>query len=45
LCSRLGADVGKRQVGGAPQDRQREDRHRRPPTRAVRRGSPPGPRL
>jgi hypothetical protein len=46
LCSRgPGADVGKRQVGGTPQDHQREDRHRRPPTRAVRRGSPPGPRL
>ncbi|HET9778263.1 MAG TPA: AAA family ATPase, partial [Propionibacteriaceae bacterium] len=46
LCSRgLGADVGKRQVGGTPQDHQREHRHRRPPTRAVRPGSPPGPRL
>jgi hypothetical protein len=46
LCSRgLGADVGKRQIGGTPQDHQREDRHRRPPTRAVRPGSPLGPRL
>jgi hypothetical protein len=45
LCSgRLGADVGKRQVGGTSQDHQRQDRHRRPPTRNVRRGSPPGPR-
>jgi conjugative relaxase-like TrwC/TraI family protein len=45
LCSRpLGADVGKRQVGGPPQDRQREDRHRMPPTRTVRRRVPPGPR-
>jgi conjugative relaxase-like TrwC/TraI family protein len=41
----LGTDVGKRQVGGTPQDHQREDRHRRPPTRTVRRFSPPGPRL
>ena len=46
LCShRLGADVGKRQVGGPSQDHQREDRHRMPPTRAVRRSVPPGPRL
>jgi conjugative relaxase-like TrwC/TraI family protein len=49
LCSRgLGADVGKRQVGEAHQDHQRQDRHRRPPTRTVRtvrRESPPGPRL
>jgi conjugative relaxase-like TrwC/TraI family protein len=46
LCShRLGADVGKRQIGGPSQDHQREDRHRMPPTRDVRRGVPPGPRL
>jgi ATP-dependent exoDNAse (exonuclease V) alpha subunit len=46
LCSRgLGANVGKRQLRGTPQDHQREDRHRMPPTRAVRPGSPPGPRL
>jgi hypothetical protein len=45
LCGRLGADVGKSQVAGPSRDRQREDRHRRPPTRAVRPGSPPGPRL
>jgi conjugative relaxase-like TrwC/TraI family protein len=45
LCSRpLGADVGRRQVAGPSQDRQREDRHRRPPTRTVRRSVPPGPR-
>jgi conjugative relaxase-like TrwC/TraI family protein len=45
LCShRLGADVGKRQIGGPSQDHQREDRHRMPPTRDVRRGVPPGPR-
>jgi conjugative relaxase-like TrwC/TraI family protein len=45
LCSRgLGADVEKRQIGGTPQDHQRQDRHRRPPTDAVRRGSPRGPR-
>jgi hypothetical protein len=44
LCShRLGADVGKRQVGGPSRDDQREDRHRMPPPRAVR--VPPGPRL
>jgi conjugative relaxase-like TrwC/TraI family protein len=40
----LGADVGKRQVGGPSRDRQPEDRHRLPPTRAVRRSGPPGPR-
>jgi conjugative relaxase-like TrwC/TraI family protein len=46
LCShRVGADVGKRQVGGPSRDHQREDRHRMPPTRAVRRSVPPGPRL
>jgi conjugative relaxase-like TrwC/TraI family protein len=46
LCSRrLGADEGKRQVGGPSQDHQREDRHRMPPPRAVRRSVPPGPRL
>jgi AAA domain len=45
LCSRgLGADVEKRQIGGTPQDHQRQDRHRRPPTHTVRRGSPRGPR-
>jgi hypothetical protein len=44
LCSRgLGADVEKRQIGGTPQDHQRQDRHRRPPTDAVRRGSRAGP--
>jgi conjugative relaxase-like TrwC/TraI family protein len=43
--NRLGADVGKRQLGGPSQDHQREDRHRMPPTRDVRRGVPPGPRL
>jgi conjugative relaxase-like TrwC/TraI family protein len=45
LCSRLGADVGKRQVGGSSRDHQREDRHRMPPTHVVRRSVPPGPRL
>ncbi len=40
----LGADVEKRQIGGTPQDHQRQDRHRRPPTHTVRRGSPRGPR-
>jgi conjugative relaxase-like TrwC/TraI family protein len=46
LCSRgLGADIGKRQVGGPSRDDQREDRHRMPPPRAVRRSVPPGPRL
>jgi hypothetical protein len=45
LCSRgLGADVEKRQSGGTPQDHQRQDRHHRPPTNAVRRSSPGGPR-
>jgi conjugative relaxase-like TrwC/TraI family protein len=42
LCSRpVGADVAKRQIAGPSQDRQREDRHRRPRTRTVRRGVPP----
>jgi conjugative relaxase-like TrwC/TraI family protein len=46
LCiHRLGADIGKRQIGGPSQDHQRGDRHRMPPTHAVRRGVPPGPRL
>jgi hypothetical protein len=46
LCSRrLGADVGERQIGGPSRDGQREDRHRMPPTRAVGRSVPPGPRL
>ena len=46
LCShRLGADVGKRQIGGPSQDHQREDRHRMPPARDVRRSVPPGPRV
>jgi hypothetical protein len=46
LCShRLGADVGKRQIGGPSRDHQREDRHRMPPPRAVRRSVPPAPRL
>ena len=45
LCSRgLGADVEKRQIGGTPQDHQRQDRHGRPPTHTFRRGSPRGPR-
>jgi hypothetical protein len=45
-CSRrLGTDAGKRQVDRPSQDHQREDRHRMPPTRAVRRSVPPGPRL
>jgi hypothetical protein len=45
LCSRpFGADVWRRQVAGPSQDRQREDRHRMPPTRTVRRSVPPGPR-
>ena len=44
LCSRgLGGDVEKRQIGGTPQDHQRQDQHRRPPTHTVRRGSPRGP--
>ncbi len=43
LCShRLGADVGKRQIGGPSQD---HDRHRLPSRGAVRRSAPPGPRL
>jgi hypothetical protein len=42
-CSRLGADVGKRQVGGPSRDRKREDRHRMPPARAVPWSGPPGP--
>jgi conjugative relaxase-like TrwC/TraI family protein len=42
---RFGADVEKSQVGGPSRDHQREDRHRMPPTRAVRRSVPPGPRL
>ena len=46
LCShRVGADVRKRQVGGPSQDHQREDRHRMPPARDVRRSVPPGPRV
>jgi conjugative relaxase-like TrwC/TraI family protein len=46
LCSqRLGADVGKRQIGGPSRDHQREDRHRMPPRRAVHPSGPPGPRL
>jgi conjugative relaxase-like TrwC/TraI family protein len=40
-----GADVGKRQLSGPSQDHRREDQHRVPPTRAVRRSVPPGPRL
>jgi conjugative relaxase-like TrwC/TraI family protein len=43
--NRIGADVRKRQVDGPAQDHQRKDRHRMPPTRAVRRSIPPGPRL
>jgi hypothetical protein len=42
---RLGADVGNRQISGPPRDHPREDRHRMPPTRAIRRSVPPGPRL
>jgi AAA domain len=42
---RFGADVEKSQVGGPSRDHQREDRHRMPPTRAVRRSVPPGPGL
>jgi hypothetical protein len=42
---RLGTDTGKRQIGRPSRDHQREDRHRMPPTRAVRRSVPPGPRL
>jgi conjugative relaxase-like TrwC/TraI family protein len=46
LCShRPGPDARKRQAGGPPPDHQREDRHRKPPTRPVRRSAPPGPRL
>jgi hypothetical protein len=46
LCSRrLGTDGGKRQIGGPSPDHPREDRHRMPPTRAVRRSVPPGPGL
>ena len=46
LCShRIAADVRKRQVGGPSPDHQREDRHRMPPTRPIRRSVPPGPRL
>jgi AAA domain/TrwC relaxase len=46
LCGqRVGADAGKRQVGGPSQDHQRKDRHRMPPTRAVRPSGPTGPRL
>jgi hypothetical protein len=46
LCShRSGADVRNRQIGGPSRDHQREDRHRMPPTRAIRRSVPPGPRL
>jgi hypothetical protein len=46
LCShRVSADAAKRQVDRLSQDHQREDRHRMPPTRAVRRSVPPGPRL
>jgi len=41
----LGADAGKRQVGGPSRDREHEDRRRMPPTRAVRRTVPPAPRL
>jgi hypothetical protein len=46
LCSRRpGPDAGKGQAGGPSPNHQREDRHRRPPTRPVRRSAPPGPRL
>jgi conjugative relaxase-like TrwC/TraI family protein len=46
LCGhRVGADAGKRQVGGQPQDHQRRDRYRMPPTRASRPSGPSGPRL
>jgi conjugative relaxase-like TrwC/TraI family protein len=46
LCSRrLGTDGGKRLIGGPSRDDQREDQHRMPPPRAVRRSVPPGPRL
>jgi conjugative relaxase-like TrwC/TraI family protein len=43
--NRIGTVVRKRQVDGPAQDHQRNDRHRMPPTRAVRRSIPPGPRL
>jgi len=39
-----GADVAKRQIAGPSQDRQRDHRHRKPPTRTVRRSVPRGPR-
>jgi hypothetical protein len=46
LCGqRVGADAGKRQVGGPSQDHQRKDRHRMPPRRAVRPSGTTGPRL
>ena len=46
LCGRrLGADAEKHQVDRTSQDHRREDRNRMPPTRAVRRRVPPGPRL
>jgi conjugative relaxase-like TrwC/TraI family protein len=46
LCSgRLGTDGGKRLIGGPSRDDQREDQHRMPPPRDVRRSVPPGPRL
>jgi hypothetical protein len=46
LCGqRVAPDAGKRQVGGPSQDHQRKDRHRRPPTSAVRPSGPTGPRL
>ena len=46
LCSqRNGANLEKRQLGGASRDHQREDRHRMPSTHAVGRTVPPGPRL
>jgi hypothetical protein len=41
---RVRADAGKRH-GGPPQDHQRKDRHRMPPTGAVRPSGPTGPRL
>jgi conjugative relaxase-like TrwC/TraI family protein len=43
LCSyRTGPDAGKRQAGGPTPDHQRKDRHRKRPTRPVRRSAPPG---
>jgi hypothetical protein len=46
LCSqRNGANLEKRQLGGASRDHQPEDRHRMPSTHAVGRTVPPGPRL